>query len=1061
MIQIFHRIVAGVIVLLLLAALAMPAFSQSQSSWLPNFDRNTHVYVDPALKNHPSYPVDFSGMSSEIRKLSGSHKLEVYVVATERSFDPNRKIAIEIADDLVARWSGRSDFPRDDYLVIVWVRQASDPNKGSVAAYAGNKLQGYGFNASRMSDRVNGPVTPALKQFMPRDPEQALLQVVRNVNNGVDSTIAARQQAERDRIARAEQAERDRIARAEQAERDRIESAQRAERDRIEAERRAVENAERARQMQTIAMYGIPSALVIGLLLFLTLRFRRARARASEVLEKSRAELQNAGHWYVQLEEAYLGFLKRQENWQKRFDPKGRTAKQFSEAVRWYAELTTRKLAAADMFARAEAAFNSARWPISSGFEKAIAILTVEEITVSEKNLSIEEAELFKGLVLETKYAPAELLADMEALFSKTNKALAEIKKAFEGAAQNRQDIAALLSAVEELKGKLSEVGLSFEPYKDRFARISADRDAILALIDKDPLAAFSGSEEVEKEAGVLKSEIEHAIKLAGSMVEAEKQWKAACDRIAEVRAQTCVFAYPEGKSDKAEENFLLQESGANPDEPAAESRRLLDEAISALKQGKLALAEEKKTASGISAAEAIAIVNEVIEAKAYVEKQVNAVRNNLARLQAELPPAGKQVDTLKADYLAKNYAGEPEKFESATSVSNKTEAELAKTRKAYFEQSFVGARRLLANVGSEIQASREKLVEIATKLKYLNERRDYARQAVHYCGEFASGLKGLLEKTAFTSSKNTEESYKRLLPVLAAQKTDVAKQVTDWPAACEAAEKLANDFKRIAAAIEDEKKAYEIAGSRIEAVRAAVNSAASVVAQADTRNAARRKLEEARQVLSQLESEYKVARSDWNALARKAETQKNVASEAQKLAETDQRLAREARSQISEVESRIRALAVRSFVQTVSWGGYSQVVSLGTVLDLSEANRYAGEASGNLRNRDYEGAIEAARRADKAADSAESWANAQLALMAQELISRWQAEERRKEEERRQREEEERRRREEEERRQREEDERRRRDDNNSGGGNYGGGGSGGDNYGGGGSTGSGGDNY
>ena len=1046
-----HRVLLGMM-MLLAAVFVIPANAQAQT-WVPAFDANTHVYMDPALKNHPNFPIDLSSIESDIRTLQKVHNLKVYVVATERVFDPNVVIARSVVDDLVLRWQGRADFPKDDYLVIVWVRQGTDANKGSFAAHPGNRLVAFGYNGTKMSDKVNGPVTPALKQFMPRDPHQAVLQIVRNVNTGVTNEIVARQNAEQQRIENARRAEQDRIENARRAEQDRVQRERQAEIDRANAERDAIASAERNKEIQFYAMIGIPSALLIGLLIFLNFRFRRAKTRASEALEKSRTELTNAGHWYVQLEEAYLGFLKRQTDWQKRFDPKGRTAKQFGEAIGWYANLTTRKLAAADMFARAEASFASARWPMTGGLEKTIAILTTEEVVVSDKNLSIEDAELFKGLVVETKYAPTALLADMEELFAKTNKALAEIKKAMEGSEQNRKEIAELLTQVEALKAKLVEVGLNFGPYEARSVQIAKERDEFLALLDKDPLAAFSGTQKVEEDVTKLKADIERAIKLTESLTEATKQLATAKARVSEVRGQKADYSYPE-KDQKAPDgapvNYTLAEAGANPDQFIGEAASHLADAQKALLNGELDKAVSEKTKSSEASAAAVNLVATVLAAKEFVQKQVPAVRENLGRLQSEIPGAGKDVDALKSDFLAKNFTGEPEKLVRAKAVDTATEAELTKVRVAFFEQRFVAARKLLQNVGSDIQGSRNLLVEIATRLKQLRNLRTHAKKVVGESDQFAGALKSKLESDAFTTSKQTDDAFARQLPLLRNQKADVAKDITDWPAAAEAADKLAADLKKVDASIDEEKKAYALAGQRIGAVRSAISSAASVVSQADTRDAARRKFAEANQVLAELEAKYRVAKSDWNALAREADSQKNVAVAAQQLAEQDHKLANSARSEISNTESRITALRIRSFVQTVSWGGYSQVISLGTMLDLSEATRHLGAANASLRNRDYEGAIEEARRADSSADKAEAWANAQLAAMAAELQARWEAEERRKREEREaedRRQREEQRRRDEEEQRKRDEQRRRDDDNNNSGGGNYGGGSSGGDN--------------
>lgn len=1035
-----QTILAG-FALLLVAAIATPVQAQS---WIPQFDANTHIYVDPALERHPTAPVDFNGMSDEVKALQKKHGLQVYIVATQVDYDLNmpRGPAPDYVNRVQSAWASRAGFPHEDFLLEVWVRHAGNPQKGSVAIYVGRKLVGYGFDAALLADRVNGPVTPALKQFMPADPHGALLQIIRNVNDRVDRTIVARADAERNRV------ENERLAK-ERAEQQRVENerlarerAAQAERDRIEAEKRAIEDAEHAKQMQFYAAVGIPTLLILGLLGFLTFRYRGAKERAQKILEDRRTELSNAGHWYVQLDEAYLGFLKRQTDWQKRFDPKGKTAKQFGEAIKWYAELTTRKLAAADMFERAETAFKSAHWPMTGGLEKAIAILTTEEVVVSDKQLSIEEAELFKGLVDEKKYAPSDLLTDMGELFDKTNKALAKIKKSMEGSEQNRKEIAEFLALVDALKAKLPESQLSFEPYQERYDALVKERDEVLATIDKDPLAAFEGTEKVEEDVKKLKADLEQAIEIKSKLVGTESEIAKAQKRVDDVRAQKVGYNYPEKGQVPADakENFLLDEAGSNPDAKLSEARQHLADATKAVTAGRLAQAQEQKSLASEAAAAAVAVVETVLAAKAAAEKAVPAVRDNLARLVSELPAAGKDVAALKADFLAKNYAGQPEKLARATQVSQATTAELDKVRVAYFEQRFVEARKLIENTGADVQGSRNALVEIASRLKQLRDLREHAKSKTNENDRFAGVLKSKLKDNEFTTSKQTDSTFAGLLPLLGAQKTDVAKDITDWPAAAEAADKMEADLKKVDAAIASEKQAHELAGQRIEVVRAAIDEARRFVEHEDVRNPARQKLSDATQVLSALQEKYKVAKSDWAALAREADSKKTAADEAKNLAEADIRLARQIRDEYQTVETRIESLRTRAWIQTATWGGYSQVITIPIILDLGEAKRYLGQASADLSHRDYERAHEDLRRADSAASTAEDWANAQLALRVQEMIRQWQEieaekERQRREEERRRQEEEDRRRRqqEEEDRRRRDDEDRRRRDEDNS----------------------------
>ena len=1038
--------------------------------WLPAFKRDTHVYVDPSLKNS-DHPVDFSGMEKQVKELAAKNHLQVYIVATERSFPENQVIARDIVNDLQARWNGASDFPRDDFLLEVWVRQAGKPNKGSVAAYAGNRLQEFGYNDVMMRDPSYGPVKPALKQFMPRDPQNALLQIVRNVNAGVERIAVERATAERNRVEAQARQERENTEAQAAMERDRAEAATRAQAEQEQARQDAIVSAERSAQMEKWGMIGFIVIALGGTLIWLTVRYNKAKAAASEVLEKLRTDLQNAGHWYEELDGAYLGFLRLQKDWRKKFDEKGKTAARFKEALGWYGGLTVRKLAAAEMFDKAEKAFNATRWPSTTGFESCVAILTVNEVTVSERNLSIEDAELFKGIVLESKYQPAELLANMDELFKKTNKALSEIKKALDGATKNRGEIAELLAQVDQLKLKLGELGLSFAPYAEAYGQIVSERDSFLAIIDKDPLAAFSGTQKVEEDAEALKAKIEHALKIFASLDEVVGKITTARARAAEGRAKKVAFAYPEASNEKSgdkpgEPNFTLSEKGYNPDDSLSQADAHLAAAREALLVGDLDTSESEKSAALAAATHAFDLVETVFAAKAFVESQLLGVRGNLAHLEGEINSALPNLAALKDEFLPANWEGEGPKFFGAKVLSQSSDREFGKIREAYFKQDFVQARLTLTALAAAIAEGRKKLAEIGARLSELRGLRNHARAVTQEAIALTTALVARLKQEAFTTPASTDAAFSALQPELEGLKTDTARNITDWPAAAAQADAFLAKAKEIGGAIDKAKHEYAQAGEAIASVRGAIASAEAVVGQNEVREAARHKYSDAVRVLESLEAAYRVAKSDWAALTARAESQHAVAQEAERLARADINLAREAQSSIESVSSRISDLRARSFFQTVSWGGRSRVISLGTVLNLSTAEGHLASATQRLLARDYEGALDYARQANSDTDSAEAWANAQLAEMIAEQERQWREEEaelerQREAERRRQREAEEaaeaerrRRQREQDEkdaadrRRRQEEDERRRRDDssnNGGGGGNYGGGGDGG----------------
>src|SRR5262249_52095163 len=203
------------------------------------------------------------------------------------------------------------------------------------------------------------------------------------------------------------------------------------------------------------------------------------------------------------------------------------------------------------------------------------------------------------------------------------------------------------------------------------------------------------------------------------------------------------------------------------------------------------------------------------------------------------------------ADFLAKNYPGEAEKLDNAKAVIDATAAELAKVKNAYDEQRYVASRKNLEELGGDIQGSRDGLVEIQARLAKLRQLRQHSRDVVAVCQEQAGALKTKLATDAFTTSAATDSEYDRLLPLLAAPQKDVGKDVTDWPAAAEAADRLTAAFKAVDSAIDQQRLDHQRATEKVSAAVQSIADAGRYVNDADTRQPARSKLDEANSALS------------------------------------------------------------------------------------------------------------------------------------------------------------------------------------------------------------------
>lgn len=1083
------------LVLLFFGATASTA--QAAETWVPtpaSFDANQHVYLDPALKNHPRFPVSLSGLEQKLIDAGKAHNLKYYFVMTEQGTEPNgsttgQKFGAWKLDTFVA--SVQSKLPADDYVIVMVVRSASDPSKLSMAGQGGNRLQKYGLNANWFN-AGNGPLQSNRGVYLPNDPAGYANAVAADVNQGVTNHFARIKREEEERVAAAERERQRQIAEAELERQRQIDEAERAKQKVIDDARRAKEWEEfKAVLPARLAGIGVPVGLSI-LLIVCIVMVRSARSRLNASITKRNAEFANANTNYLDIRTAYFGFLQGNgTDWKKRFV--GKTLATYTAAVEKYAKLSVNIQVALGLVDEARSAakttfltpfkgvkvsgtvvvgigmavlaFLAYSWvpavtvlglalavgiilatrTVLKALNKGYAVLETEPVKITGELLPIEERDFFKSVVAETTYAkPADLLADMATLFKDTNEGLKSIKQGFEGAEKNRGDIAALTKKVEDAKPRLTAVELNFAPYDQRFGVIKTDTDKFLSILTTDPMSAFSASEEVEAAAEQLVKDIDRAISIKESLVETTKTVKAAHEYVAKVRGQKADYTYPEKDAkpaDGAAVNTLLNENGSNPDGILAEADERLKAAFAAVLAGKLELSEQEKKSATDKADESNKLVDKVLAARAYVQKQVVPVRDNLGRLTDAVPAADTAIATLKADFLAANFPGEENKVKNANAVIGKTEGELAKVRLAFMEQRYVAARKLLEGIGGDIQHARDLLVEIHSRLAKLQELRAHAKKVVASTRQLADTLKGKLKAHSHTTSKATDETYAGLLPTLTRQEGDVAKPVTDWPAAATAADELLVKFKAVDTKIDEEKKAHGLAEQRLGDLRSAVSAARTAVNHNDVRQPARTKLGEAEGALREVEAAIKVAKSDWAQLGRTAEQKKSIADEAKRMAETDQRLAGEARTAVRNAESEISRISARTWVQTAAWGGYSRVISLMGILDLSSARQALGQAQGYLHGRDYENAKDAASRASRYASDAEDKADAALAAAVAQAISEWQAEERRKEEERRRREEQERREQEREDRERREREERDRRNNDDWGGGRSGGG--------------------
>lgn len=1003
----------------LMALVLMIGFSTASfaagPTWLPKgnqFHPGQHVYLDPKLESG-SNPVNFDGLEAQLKAESAKQGVEFYYVMVlkgDEAKNPSVPFAVERLDDLVGNWSGQKGFPTSKAVIILVVRLDTDWTKSSYAINTAPALASLGVTSVNMTPTLDqygkNPNGSNPNALLPRAPADFGLKVAQATNARLVQYQADLKQAEQNRLAQIERQKQEAIAAAERQRQEAIAEAARQKQIAIQAEADRVAHEKFMAELpMNLAMYGIPSVILITLLV-LFLLYSSNKKIAVKALEDWKKQFEPGNQNYLELEKAYWGFLKNQgDQWSSRF--KDETLARFKVAVQAYADLSVRINAALTLMSDSEKDIKSAGIFSIGKLKTAAARLTVTPIKITGETLPIEQRSMFGSIVAEATYAPNELLENIAQLFDTANKDCASIKNAMSGAQKNKEDIEGLLASVEATRSDLSEKGLNFAPYEISFNQLTAARDQFLALMIANPLQAFEKSEAVERGVEALKATLDKAISLKVSLSGTTKLIEAAQAKIAAARSKPADIDYPEKPATPemvAGGNCKLSEEGANPDTQLNEAKDHLQACLDNLLAGKLDKANDSKAAAEKSSAEASNLVDTILAALAFLKKQVPVVRTALNKLGEELPASKEDLAALNAGFLAKNFEGEPKKLDTGNAVFQKTDAELAKIRKAFFEQRYVAARAALEKTGSDIQSARNGLVEIHTRLAQLTENRKHAKAVVQEATQFTGALSVKLNTNKFTTSAQTDGIYGQLKPVLLGQQQNVAKEITDWPEAAAAADKLLGELKAVDKTIDTEKAAHELAVSRIATLTSAMQSAKTTLAVRTTRQPARTKLESAIAAQARVEASVAVAKSDWNAIVRAAEAAKVLVDDAVKLAQEDARAAAEAAEAISDADGYINGIDNKSYSESKSIGGSYKSFGSGVSADVSSARGRLNQAKQQLQSTEYEAAKASARSARQAAKDADDRAEAVVAAAIAAAVLVWEQAER----ERRRREEEE-----------------------------------------------------
>jgi len=851
----------------------------------PAFNPAQNVYLAPELANDPTYPEKLSGLEPKLKAAASKNGIQAIVVACQMEFDPKlSNPAVQLATDLAKKWENEPGFNKERFLITTYVRKAHSPTGMAISAIGGSWLVGQGFGSRTMSDRDNGPVGKNYKNFR-NDIPGMMLNVVNNINDEFEH---------RAQVAKAE-----------------------AER-RAQAAKSDAEHAAHVHMMIVLALLGAIAAGLGAAFIVQNGRYRKAKAPAQKKLDSVSAPFKALGENVMKVKKAYMGFFAENSDWETKF--KGATLAQLRAAGQEFDTLLIRNTKAQERLDQARAAFAKGGFFRFGGFEEALALLTTREILIKGKEKATKDLTLFGSLTNDETFVFDSIVAAMEKGFTAANSSANGIIEAIDNAGTDKDAVEAELKEIAALRDSAVAKGMPFRPYESRYAEIVSELQKLADNLASDPVGVVSQAATARQQADALKADVESAHLIKDSLAGIEETLSRAGSRAVDLRGQTFDAKYPGVTAPLAPAKYRLDEEDGNPDRFIALARQQSAKADSANNGGNLTEAKSALLEAQTAAAKSVAVVDEVLAAKALVEKNVAAVATDLVSIREEAP-----------NFVAG------------------LEAKLAQAKTAYFAQQFLAAQKLVESVSKTLE-QREHTRSACDDVTVLVDKVYAKLQAPAIAGE---------QPAAYTTAAATIEQFNAIVEGAEELKKDACVEEADWAALSAKASDLLASVTAVSTAVDQQHADWRSAKSAYAALASALSEAYKFVQLGSTRAAASASYQKANQAYDVLSKQIVVANSDWAELTAQAKPATAEAQRAESLARDDSSECAAAERAMQEAETVIN--------------GCPTDFGYGVSADLSTATTTFGRAVKAFEGatRDYTEAARLARRAKEEAESA------------------------------------------------------------------------------------------
>ncbi|MBX9721406.1 MAG: hypothetical protein K2X81_08435, partial [Candidatus Obscuribacterales bacterium] len=473
-----------------------------------------------------------------------------------------------LKQQVLAKQDTNPAFSKQDFLLLVYATSTCKvydaklqkhvyTQPGWLDVETGDRLRDkYGLTESWFS-AADGPVGKAIKRYMSQGqrPQAFIQAVVQNVCDEVKAQDQQASQAAQDAVLRQERE-------AQRAKEQALEN-ERLAKERVAREAQAKMERQKQSEQTTNNQVDAPNALSLvlvlaGLTVFgFVITFFLRKNKAADKISKWEETIQNLDGWYLELHNEFGTTMNRK--------PTGQTKKDLERALTSVAEFTLRRNAAPERLDEAKIAFRKNVFPFSSGFARAIDLLTSVPILVEVRKVPIEEADPLKGFYRDLKETPSDLQRNARSFFQEAVIIFSTIEKAGEILSEIETSFANLVKeTISELGPKFKEAGIKFEGIELRVTEIRRSFSEAInnakakGTIDSDPFALIETLNRFTEEILQLKEASKKLLNLNNRLIDTNRRCIKAENHINQLRSTPVDYRYPLGIGEFPEPAFVV-----------------------------------------------------------------------------------------------------------------------------------------------------------------------------------------------------------------------------------------------------------------------------------------------------------------------------------------------------------------------------------------------------------------------------------------------------------------------------------------------------------------------